>query len=224
VTTTAKVGVGAAVPTPSALLEVAGAVASIIKGSSSVPGSIGVEGSGATGVRGTSIGGAGVGVAGIGPIFGVFATGNLGASGTKSFLQPHPLDPSKEIRFVCLEGNEAGTYFRGKAQLRGGVAVIEVPEDFAQVTDTVGLTVQVTARGPGAGLWVERDGLDEIVVRGASDVEFDYMVNVDRYGYAGFQTIRDKVQTPSNASKRVRTPEREAARTSRAARMRQNEK
>ena len=37
-------------------------------------------------------------------------------SGVKNLVEPPPTDPSKELRFVCLEGNEAGTYFRGQAQ------------------------------------------------------------------------------------------------------------
>ena len=39
------------------------------------------------------------------------------------------LDPSKEVRFACLEGNESGTYFRGSSQLVNGVAVIDVTYD-----------------------------------------------------------------------------------------------
>ena len=41
--------------------------------------------------------------------------------GIKSFVQPHPADASKEIRFVCLEGNESGTYFRGSGRVVGGL-------------------------------------------------------------------------------------------------------
>ena len=193
VTTTVLVGVGASAPAPVALLDVSGAVTSVIKGAGSVPGSIGVEGVGATGVKGTSIGGTGIGVLGVGPVFGVFATGSLGASGTKSFVQPHPLDASKEIRFVCLEGNEAGTYFRGTAQLVDGSAVIQVPEEFRLVTDTEGLTVQLTSVGAPAMLWVETEGLQQIVVRGDEDCTFHYQVNGVRRGYTDFEPIRSNV-------------------------------
>ncbi len=52
-----------------------------------------------------------------------------------------------EVRFVCLEGNESGTYFRGSSRLVGGRAVIDVPEEFRLVREPEGLTVQITPRG-----------------------------------------------------------------------------
>ncbi len=140
--------------------------------------------------------------------------GDFVASGTKSFVQEHPYDPTKEIRFVCLEGNEAGTYFRGRGRLVGGEFVIEVPEDFALVTDTDGLTVQLTAGGPGADLWVAERGLERIVVKGAKDVEFDYFVNGVRSGYADFETIRDRANTVTNAAANgPRNPQRQSGGT-----------
>ena len=151
--------------------------------------------------------------------------GDFVASGTKSFAQPHPTDPGLEVRFVCLEGNEAGTYFRGEAALIRGECVIDVPEDFAAVTEAEGITVQVTARGPGADLWVARKGLDRIVVRGAKDVAFDYFVQGVRAGYADFQTIRPRTESATNAGQRSaqgpsRGPERQQAREARERRQR----
>jgi len=157
-------------------------------GLTSSPDGIGVLGqassTAAVGVLGVNTGGVGA--------LGVLAQGDLGATGTKSFIQPHPRDASKEIRFVCLEGNESGTYFRGSAELASGVARIGVPEEFRLVTEPEGLTVQVTPRGPGS-LWVERAGLEEIVVRGSRDVEFDYFVNGVRRGFGGFEPVRANV-------------------------------
>lgn len=175
-----------------------------------------VPGSYSTGVRGINRGTAGFGIgvwgsqagygwgvygevpdAGIGVYgksgaggFGVYSSGDFGATGVKNFVQPHPTDASKEIRFVCLEGNESGTYFRGSSRVENGRAVIEVPEDFRLVTDGDALTVQVTPLGP-VLLWIESKDLDRIVVRGNEDVEFDYFVNGVRRGFAGFETIRD---------------------------------
>ena len=113
---------------------------------------------------------------------GVYSIGKSRTIGTKSFIQPHPTDASKELNFVCLEGNESGTYFRGTGRLIGGFALIEVPEDFRLVTEERGLTVQVTAIGQPAGLWVESRSLERIAVRGLADVEFDYFVNGVRRG------------------------------------------
>jgi len=122
--------------------------------------------------------------------FGVYSDGNIAATGTKSFIQPHPEDPSKEIRFVCLEGNESGTYFRGSAQLENGLAIIEVPEEFRLVTESRGLTVQITPMGP-AQIWVEEKSLNQIVVCGNSDIKFDYFVNGFRRGFKKFKSIHE---------------------------------
>ncbi|MCZ6817850.1 MAG: hypothetical protein O7F76_14280, partial [Planctomycetota bacterium] len=123
--------------------------------------------------------------------WGVFSFGRFGATGAKDFIQPHPTDPSKEIRFVCLEGNESGTYFRGTARLVEGRTVIKVPEEFRLVSETEGVTVQLTPMGPNAGLWVQAKGLDQIVVRGNGEVDFDYFVNGVRRGFADLELIRE---------------------------------
>ena len=122
--------------------------------------------------------------------FGVFAAGDFGGTGAKFFVHPHPTDPSREIRFVCLEGNESGTYFRGSTQLSEGVATIQVPEEFRMVTEAEDLTVQLTAVGGPALLWVESKGLDQIVVRGTGDVAVDYQVNGVRRGFADLESIQ----------------------------------
>jgi hypothetical protein len=136
------------------------------------------------GVKGEAPGN-GFGVYSVGDMF---AEGDIDCSGNKLFVHPHPNDPSKEIRFVCLEGNESGTYFRGTGVLSSGVAVIEVPEEFRLVTEPEGLTVQFTPAGP-ARLWFEEKNLDRIVVCGDADVEFDYFVNGVRRGYANHNPI-----------------------------------
>jgi hypothetical protein len=151
----------------------------VVRAESTVGGSTGVEGIGATGVRGT---GGPFGVVGFGTTWAVLAQGHFSATGMKAFVHPNPVDPETVIRFVSLEGNESGTYFRGTSVLVDGVARIPVPEEFRMVTDPSGLTVQVTARGP-VLLWTERPNLFEIVVRGETDVEFDYFVNGVRRGF-----------------------------------------
>ncbi|HKD99813.1 MAG TPA: hypothetical protein VKE69_02290, partial [Planctomycetota bacterium] len=122
--------------------------------------------------------------------YGVFSSGDFGGTGAKFFVQPHPTDPSREIRFVALEGNEAGTYFRGTARIVNGVAVIDVPESFRLVSEAKGVSVQLTPVGARAVLWAESRDLDRVVVRGDVDVEFDYVVNGVRRGYASVETIR----------------------------------
>jgi len=109
--------------------------------------------------------------------YGVYAFGGFAGTGGKYFIEPHPSDPTKEIRYVCLEGPESGTYFRGTGRIVNGFATIEVPEHFRMVTAEKGLTVVATPVGGLAVLAAVRQDLDKIVIQGSSDVEFNYLVN-----------------------------------------------
>jgi hypothetical protein len=119
----------------------------------------------------------------------IFATGNYGGAGAKYFMEPHPTDPDKIIRFVALEGPEAGTYFRGRGKFKGKQAVIEVPETFRMVTEEENLSVQVTPIGKMAQVAVVRIGLDKILVKASEDVEFFYTVNGERRGFANHAVV-----------------------------------
>jgi len=121
--------------------------------------------------------------------YGVYADGDIGATGTKSFIEPHPTDPTKEIRYVSLEGPEAGTYFRGTGRTRNGFATIVVPESFRLVTDTQGLTVVVTPTGALAQIAAISKSLDKIVIQSSKDVTFDYVVNGVRKAFRDFKPI-----------------------------------
>ena len=139
-----------------------------------------------------------------GPPWAVHAVGNLGATGTKAFLEPHPKEPGKVIQYVALEGPEAGTYFRGKARFQRGLATIRVPEDFRMVTDAEGLTVQVTPIGGMASFGVVKMDLDEIVVQGSRDVEFSYLVQGVRASFQEMQpVIRDGTFVPQSAEAKI---------------------
>jgi hypothetical protein len=109
------------------------------------------------------------------PGYGVYAD-NLGVTGSKSFVDPHPTDASKVIRYYSLEGPESGTYFRGRGKFERGIARIEIPEDFRMVTDASGLTVQVTPIGGMASVGVLKADLNEIVVQSSRNLEFYYLV------------------------------------------------
>jgi hypothetical protein len=109
--------------------------------------------------------------------YGLYTTANLGGAGSKFFVEPHPTDASKVIRYISLEGPEPGTYFRGRGRFQRGTARIAVPEDFRMVTDAEGLSVQVTPIGGMASVGVLKVNLNEIVVAGSRDLEFYYTVN-----------------------------------------------
>ncbi len=131
--------------------------------------------------------------------WGVFAIGNSGASGVKAFVEVHPTDPGKSIRYVALEGPETGTYFRGTDETRGGVAVIEVPETFRLVTDAEGITVQLTSVGAPAAMYVASQDLNRIVVRSTPGVTFHYMVNGVRQTFKDWTVMIDEGYVPRSA-------------------------
>jgi hypothetical protein len=137
------------------------------------------------------------------PPVGVRFLNGLAGNGTKSFLEPHPTDPTKMIRYVSLEGPEAGTYFRGTGYVVHGQAVIDVPEDFRIVTDEEGLTVQLTPVGASASMYIASEGLDQIVVRASRDVKFHYLVQGVRRAYKDIQVITENThfapQSPNSS-------------------------
>jgi hypothetical protein len=155
------------------------------------------------GVLGITAGAAGVGGVFIGPAgtilrsgylandtYAVYAAGDIGASGTKFFVDPHPTDASKVVRFAALEGPEAGTYFRGRGKFVSGRATIEVPEAFRLTAEEDGLTVHLTPIGGLAMVAVTRQSLDHIEAEASRDVEFSYVVYGVRRGYRDFEPIR----------------------------------
>jgi hypothetical protein len=138
-------------------------------------------------------------------LYGVLAHGNLGATGTKPFVEPHPTDASKVIRYVALEGPEAGTYFRGRGRFHNGQAVIDVPDSFRMVTDSDGLTVQITPIGADLTTAnVVSASLDQIAVRSNHDVEFFYLVQGVRKAYKDWQPIAEGAEfVPGSPTDRI---------------------
>jgi hypothetical protein len=175
-----------------------------VRGQGVLNGVLGVAGNffgGGEGVAGSLLNGAGTevvygslasnfGTDVVGPPWGVFSGGNIGASGAKYFLDPHPTDATKEIAYVSLEGPEAGTYFRGRAKFQNGMARIPVPEHFRFVTDPEGLTVQITPIGAMASFAVLKMDLNEIVVESSRNVEFSYLVQGVRATFKDVSPIR----------------------------------
>jgi hypothetical protein len=123
------------------------------------------------------------------PPWAVYAAGDIGASGTKHFREPHPTDPARVISYTSLEGPEAGTYFRGRGRFENGLARIVVPEDFRIVTSPDGLTVQVTPIGGMATVGVLRMDLNEIVVQSSRNLEFSFLVQGVRASFPDEQPI-----------------------------------
>ena len=118
-----------------------------------------------------------------------FTPTELGTTGSKNFVEPHPTDASQVIRYVSLEGRESGTYFRARAKCVDGLARVPVPEDFAMVTDENDLSVQATAIGKLASFAVERLDLNEIVLACSRNVEAFVTVNGIRRAFKDHQPV-----------------------------------
>ncbi|MBS0197114.1 MAG: hypothetical protein JSR77_10180 [Planctomycetes bacterium] len=107
----------------------------------------GLASSGSTmGVEGFVNSAAGYGVYGAngpGSGYGVFASGRLGASGTKSFRIDHPEDPANRyLIHYSAESDEVINFYRGTAVLdERGEAVIELPTYFGRINTNPSYTL-----------------------------------------------------------------------------------
>lgn len=96
----------------------------------------------------------GYGVYGYGGYYGVFANGDMGASGVKTFLIDHPADPeNKMLRHYSIESNEVLNVYRGNVVLdANGEAEITLP-DYFQLINT-NFSYNLTPIGGPANLYV----------------------------------------------------------------------
>ena len=107
-----------------------------ITGPSGDIGPTGMVGTGPTGMIGTGptgdIGPMGdTGLTGSTGMIGTGPTGDIGPIGPtgpadKTFIIPHPVNKDKYLVHVCLEGPEAGVYYRGKAVINDGDEFVEI--------------------------------------------------------------------------------------------------
>jgi hypothetical protein len=107
---------------------------------------------GATGIYGTALASSGqvfgvYGASNSAQGYGVFSEGRTGATGTKSFVIDHPLDPAnKVLMHYSAEGPEPLLVYRGNAVLdSSGEADVDLPAYFDAINKDV--TYQLTAIG-----------------------------------------------------------------------------
>ena len=99
---------------------------------------------------------------------------------TKSFLIPHPLDPTKKLEHGSLEGPEHGAYQRGTASGYGDVKV-ELPKYWEKLVEE-DYTILLTSRC-NYNLYVKDQASDSFVVSRIGTllfskkyIEFDYLI------------------------------------------------
>jgi hypothetical protein len=137
---------------------------------------IGVGGQGWIGVHGVVDNTSGTGG------FGVFADGDLGSSGTKSFVIDHPLDPeNKLLKHYCIESPEVLNMYRGNVVLnQDGEAVVDLPNYFESIN--INYSYILTPIGAPANLYIKNkieNGRFEIA-GGKSNMEVSWTVYAER--------------------------------------------
>lgn len=113
----------------------------------------------------------------------------------KSFREPDPEDPTRDIWYGCIEGPEIAMYVRGTARLVNGRARIQLPDHFRKLADEQGMTVQLTPRSAEsrglAAVRVSLDGIEVVeLLNGRGNYEFDWRVEAVRKDHRDFRVYR----------------------------------
>lgn len=89
--------------------------------------------------------------------YGVFSNGELGASGTKTFIIDHPADPAnKFLKHFSTESNEVLNIYRGNVMFDAqGEAVVEMPDYYSLINKNP--SYQLTPIGAYAQLFVKEE-------------------------------------------------------------------
>jgi len=119
--------------------------------------------------------------------------------GTKNFIQPHPTDSTKVIKYISIEAGEALTIARGTSKTVGGIAHIDLPEHFSLVTSNEApITVLLTPKKVPALLYTQEETKEKLVVgmkpsdyNEFGDAEFAWQVTGVRDGYENEEVIVD---------------------------------
>ncbi len=123
----------------------------------------------------------GIGVFGQGNWYGVYAQGNLAATGVKTFVIDHPMDPAnKMLKHFSVESNEVLNLYRGVVQLdASGQATVQLPVYFDMINTNV--SYQLTGIGSPQPPYVlsEVNG-NTFEVAGAPNTKVSWTVYADR--------------------------------------------
>jgi len=134
----------------------------------------------------------------------IVGTAGLSISGSpKNFVAPHPLDPSKEIRYASVEAPTVDVYFRGTGTLANGYAHIDVPDHFRLTAREGTYMTTLTPVGRWTGLSVESEGPEGIVVHGNGNTRFHYVVYAERAEIEGYEPVQKNVHFTPEALESV---------------------
>jgi len=128
-----------------------------------------------------------------------YINGDLYVNGAKNFVQPHPTDTTKVIKYIAVEAGEATTMARGLSKTNGGSVVITLPEHFALVTSgDAPLTVLLTPEKAPVLLYTAEKSKERITVAMKpadfsefGDAGFAWQLSGVRDGYENEKVICD---------------------------------
>ena len=119
---------------------------------------------------------------GVAGAYGVFSNGNLGATGTKTFVIDHPKDPAnKTLRHFSVESNEILNIYRGNANFdANGEAIVVLPDYFSDINRNP--TYQLTPVGGPASLYIKKkiENGQFVIAGGQSGMEVSWTVTAER--------------------------------------------
>jgi hypothetical protein len=134
---------------------------------------VGTYGIGYIGVWGDDLGTGG---------FSIYANGDLGAAGVKSFAIDHPSDPeNKYLKHFSLESNEILNMYRGNAVFNAnGEVVVTLPSYFEDIN--INFSYHLTPIGAYAQLFIKEKIKDGkfIIAGGAAGMEVSWSVYAER--------------------------------------------
>ncbi len=94
-------------------------------------------------------------------LYGVYSNGDLGASGTKSFMIDHPLDPAnKYLKHFSIESDEVLNVYRGNIILnKQGEATVQLPDYFRAINKNFSYTLTPIGQ-PAPNIYIAKE-IDE---------------------------------------------------------------
>ena len=134
---------------------------------------VGAAGWGWVGVFGQTSGGG----------FGVYSDGELGSSGTKSFVIDHPLDPAnKTLKHYCAESPEVLNIYRGNIILdENGEAKVVLPDYFSKInTNFSYYLTPIGAAAPNLHVKQEVEGNAFVVSGGKANLKVSWVIYAER--------------------------------------------
>lgn len=115
--------------------------------------------------------------------FGVYSDGELGSSGTKSFVIDHPLDPeNKMLKHFCAESPEVLNIYRGNVILNeNGEAIITLPEYFSEInTNFSYYLTPIGSSAPELHVKEEVRGNSFVIAGGTNNLKVSWVLYAER--------------------------------------------